>query len=123
MSHHGSSSACTSLFHWLVCVGDTPQTFIFLFFDQQLVSDTVTLIKILLKFYWTRNKFSFSANRRSTFSLPRSLAQSALGNQLAKSVISQGNFIPETPTPTKILYPKQVTKDQQEFADGFASKF
>jgi len=63
------------------------------------------------------------ANRRSNFSLPRSLAQSAIGNQLAKSVIGQSNFVPETPTPTKILYPKQVTKDQQEFAEGFASKF
>ncbi|KAE9548779.1 hypothetical protein FO519_008008 [Halicephalobus sp. NKZ332] len=42
------------------------------------------------------------------------------GNQLAKSGIGPGNLIPETPTPTKILYPKQVTKDQQEFAEGFA---
>uniref|UniRef100_A0AC34QFQ8 BZIP domain-containing protein n=1 Tax=Panagrolaimus sp. JU765 TaxID=591449 RepID=A0AC34QFQ8_9BILA len=61
----------------------------------------------------------FSANRRGSFPLPRSLAQSALTNQLTKSGLTASNFIAETPTPTKILYPKQITKEQQEFVDGF----
>jgi hypothetical protein len=68
-------------------------------------------------FFQVVNAIMSPANRRANFSLSSSLAQSAFNNlQKTNPALS----IAETPTPTKILYPKQVTQEAQEFAEGFA---
>jgi hypothetical protein len=64
------------------------------------------------------NAMMSPANRRpSNFPLTSSsLAQSAFNNLQKSNLLSS---IAETPTPTKILYPSQVTEEAQEFAEGF----
>ncbi|CAD5216079.1 unnamed protein product [Bursaphelenchus xylophilus] len=46
--------------------------------------------------------------------------RSNLDLQNSLQALTQGqNEIPETPTPTRIIFPKDVTKDQENFAEGF----